>query len=67
MEGVEHPQAEQVELDDPDGGQSSLSHWSTVRPSIRPHSTGTTCHSGRSAITIPPEWIPRWRGNPSRR
>ena len=29
---------------------------------MRAHSTGQHSTSGRSAITIPPEWMPRWRG-----
>ena len=29
------------------------------------HSTGHTSAIGRSQITMPPEWIPRWRGKPS--
>ena len=32
------------------------------RPSMRAHSTGQNSTSGRSAMTIPPEWIPRCRG-----
>ena len=46
----------------PAAAQSSLSHWSTDRSSMRAHSTGQNSTSGRSAITIPPEWMPRWRG-----
>jgi len=46
--------------------QSSLSHWSTVRPGAVAHSTGQTSTTGRSQMTIPPEWTPRCRGNPSR-
>jgi hypothetical protein len=29
---------------------------------MRPHSTGHTSMIGRSQITMPPEWMPRWRG-----
>ena len=29
---------------------------------MRPHSTGHTSMTGRSQITMPPEWMPRWRG-----
>ncbi|GIU87105.1 MAG: hypothetical protein KatS3mg009_1620 [Acidimicrobiia bacterium] len=29
---------------------------------MRAHSTGQYSTSGRSAITMPPEWMPRWRG-----
>ncbi len=61
------PSPSRSNLTIPIAAQSSLSHWSTDRPSIRPHSSGTTWWSGRSAITIPPEWIPRCRGNPSSR
>ena len=43
--------------------QSSLSHCRTVRFSIRACSIGTTSPTGRSVSTIPPEWIPRCRGN----
>jgi hypothetical protein len=39
-----------------------LSHCNTDRFSIRPHSTGQTSITGRSHITIPPEWMPRCRG-----
>ncbi len=46
--------------------QSSLSHWTTVRWSIVACSMGTTSPMGRSARIIPPEWMPRWRGEPSR-
>ena len=46
----------------PAAAQSSLSHCSTERSSIRPHSTGHTSITGRSQMTIPPEWMPRCRG-----
>ena len=46
----------------PIAAQSSLSHCSTLRPGVRPHSTGHTSITGRSHRTIPAEWIPRWRG-----
>ena len=48
----------------PAAAQSSLSHWSTDRPSMRAHSIGQNSTSGRSAITMPPEWMPRWRCSP---
>ena len=32
---------------------------------MRAHSIGQNSISGRSAITIPPEWMPRWRGKSS--
>ena len=41
---------------------SSLSHWMTVRFSMRACSIGTTSPTGRSVSTMPPEWMPRWRG-----
>ncbi len=41
---------------------SSLSHWMTVRFSMRACSIGTTSPTGRSVSTMPPEWMPRCRG-----
>ena len=32
---------------------------------MRAHSMGQNSTNGRSAITIPPEWMPRWRGKSS--
>ena len=32
---------------------------------MRAHSIGQNSTSGRSAITMPPEWMPRWRGKSS--
>ena len=32
---------------------------------MRAHSTGQNSISGRSASTMPPEWMPRWRGKSS--
>ena len=49
----------------PTAAQSSLSHCRTLRFSMRAHSTGHTSAIGRSQITMPPEWMPRCRGNPS--
>ena len=46
----------------PAAAQSSLSHCRTLRPGMRAHSTGHTSITGRSQITMPPEWMPRWRG-----
>ena len=46
----------------PIAAQSSLSHCSTLRFSIRAHSTGHTSAIGRSQITMPPEWMPMCRG-----
>ncbi|BCB82636.1 hypothetical protein Pflav_090460 [Phytohabitans flavus] len=34
-----------------------------MRFAIRAHSTGHTSITGRSQITMPPEWMPRCRGN----
>ena len=48
----------------PAAAQSSLSHWRTERSSIVAHSTGQYSTRGRSAMTMPPEWMPRWRGKP---
>src|SRR5215472_3855328 len=57
------PRPSRSNLTSPANAQSSLSHWSTDRPGIRAHSTGHTSPTGRSQITIPPEWMPRWRGS----
>ena len=46
----------------PIAAQSSLSHCRTVRPGMRPHSTGQTSITGRSHSTMPAEWMPRCRG-----
>ncbi len=56
------PSPSRSNLTSPISAQSSLSHCKTVRPGIRPHSTGQTSITGRSHITIPPEWMPRCRG-----
>ena len=32
---------------------------------MRPHSTGHTSMTGRSQMTMPPEWMPRCRGKSS--
>ena len=56
------PRPSRSNLTSPIAAQSSLSHCRTERFSIRPHSTGQTWATGRSQITIPPEWIPRCRG-----
>ena len=60
----EHPRPSRSNLTSPAAAQSSLSHCSTVRSSIRAHSTGHTSPTGRSQITMPPEWMPRCRGKP---
>src|SRR6266516_3206710 len=57
------PRPSRSNLTRPAYAQSSLSHCSTVRPGIRAHSTGHTSPTGRSQITIPPEWMPRYRGS----
>src|SRR5665647_2342290 len=60
---VSIPSPSRSNLTKPASAQSSLSHCSTVRPGIRAHSTGHTSITGRSHITMPPEWMPRWRGS----
>ena len=76
MQHLEHPEAEQVELHQPDGGAVvlvPLEHGADrlvapqglrlrVEPVRRAHSTGHTSTMGRSQITMPPEWMPRCRG-----
>ena len=59
------PRPNRSNFTSPTAAQSSLSHWRTERPSRRAHSTGQTAITGRSQITIPPEWMPRCRGKPS--
>ncbi len=59
------PRPSRSNLTRPTAAQSSLSHCRTVRFSMRPHSTGQTSATGRSHMTIPPEWMPRWRGKSS--
>ncbi len=59
---VSMPRPSRSNFTRPAAAQSSLSHWSTERPSMRAHSIGQNSSSGRSAITMPPEWMPRWRG-----
>ena len=59
---VSMPRPSRSNFTSPAAAQSSLSHWSTERPSMRAHSIGQNSTSGRSAITMPPEWMPRWRG-----
>ena len=59
------PRPRRSNFTSPTAAQSSLSHWSTVRFSMRAHSTGQTSETGRSQITMPPGWMPRWRGKPS--
>ncbi len=56
------PRPNRSNLTSPIHAASSLSHWMTVRSSIRACSMGTTSPTGRSVSTIPPEWIPRCRG-----
>ena len=57
------PRPSRSNFTSPTAAQSSLSHCSTVRSSMRAHSTGHTSMTGRSQITMPPEWMPRWRGS----
>ena len=59
------PRPSRSNLTSPTAAQSSLSHCRTVRPGIRAHSTGQTSTTGRSQMTMPPEWMPRCRGKPS--
>ena len=59
------PKPSRSNLTSPMVAQSSLSHCRTVRPGIRAGSTGQTSTIGRSQMTMPPEWMPRWRGEPS--
>ena len=47
--------------------RSSLSHCTIVRSRIVAHSIGATFTSGSRVMTMPPEWIPMWRGKPSMR
>ena len=56
------PRPSRSNFTSPAAAQSSLSHCSTVRPCMRAHSTGHTSITGRSHSTMPPEWMPRWRG-----
>ena len=58
------PRPSRSNLTSPIDSQASLSHCSTVRWSIRARSIGQTSPIGRSVSTIPPEWMPRWRGAP---
>ena len=62
---VSMPRPSRSNFTRPTAAQSSLSHWSTVRSFMRAHSTGHTSMTGRSQITMPPEWMPRWRGKSS--
>ena len=41
---------------------SSMPSRSDARPRNLAHSTGHTSTTGRSQMTMPPEWMPRWRG-----
>ena len=72
---VSMPRPSRSNFTRPAAAQSSLSHWRTdadggrrtgpsppSRPVKRPHSTGHTSTTGRSHSTMPPEWMPRWRG-----
>src|SRR6478752_6166693 len=56
------PSPSRSNLTSPMAAQSSLSHCTTVRSGMRPHSTGQTSTTGRSQITMPPVWIPICRG-----
>ena len=65
VQRVEHPEAQQVELDQADRRAVVLVPLEHAAPGIRPHSTGQTSMTGRSHRTMPAEWIPRWRGRSS--
>ena len=56
------PSPSRSNLTSPIVSQPSLSHCRTVRPGIRARSIGQTSPIGRSVSTMPPEWMPRWRG-----
>jgi hypothetical protein len=44
---------------------SRLSNWTTTRSTMVAFSIGAMSMSGAAVTSIPPEWIDRWRGNPS--
>ena len=48
----------------PSASMSSLSHSSTVRPSIAALPTTASSTSGPRVMTKPPTWVARWRGKP---
>src|SRR5256885_988973 len=48
----------------PRSSTSSLSNWTTMRPSMVAGSTGTMSTSGSPVTSIPPTWMERWRGKP---
>ena len=56
------PRPSRSNFTSPMEAQSSLSHCSTLRFCMRPHSTGHTSMIGLSQMTMPPEWMPRCRG-----
>ena len=64
---VSMPRPSRSNFTRPAAAQSSLSHCSTERPSMRAHSVGQTSITGRSQMTMPPEWMPRCRGRSPRR
>ena len=46
---------------------SRLSYWTTTRPGIVARSSGAMSTSGAAVTSMPPVWIERCRGKPSRR
>ncbi|KRT62510.1 MAG: hypothetical protein XU10_C0026G0023 [Chloroflexi bacterium CSP1-4] len=46
---------------------SRLSYWTTTRPGIEARSSGAMSTSGARVTSMPPTWMPRWRGKPSMR
>jgi hypothetical protein len=63
MDGRQHAQGQDVDLDEAQGeSRSSLSHWMMLRFSIAAFSTGTSRLSLSRAITKPPVCWLRWRG-----
>ena len=60
----EHPQPEQVDLQEARVGAGVLVPLAIWRPSIAAGTTGQQSISGRVATIIPPECWERWRGRP---
>ncbi len=46
---------------------SRLSYWTTTRPGMLARSSGAMSTSGARVMSMPPTWMPRWRGKPSMR
>ena len=49
----------------PSCSTSSLSYWVTTRSGMVARSIGTRSMSGVRVTSMPPTWMPRWRGKPS--